>query len=503
MCFLVMVLAVSGFALSFAGTPAVTDNYTPLLAEYMSFSEVVQELEPEREPIAVRVSAPRITNPQNPYERIESYLYTGDGERIFHMRETGWLMTESGNPITDIPPPSSDADSFAPLPVLKYDEYTQQFVNSANESLGIMLNSRVNRHYLVIGNGQRYARSIALTNDVFLINKRMRCGGEMLIYTFRSEYRGGAMSRLNFRGGLGRRTTHFRYYDMNGHALRNQYIAEMRAPVWWQRGITALSPILMLGTAMSGGYSVPYVEVLRQTTLGELLNKLRHATYHPWDVIECGATGLPLRTEDNEIIRVNPRTYQLTDHFGWALFNRQTGYPILYNANDIITTGSSRSPSQQQRVENAILRDSLTILELLNRGDSFYVDTVTFNGREYDMPVIRQNPDDDHNPDFVCMAGNSTDGRTNGIRPSTLLNIRSRNFGDMLRNAFTGGSGFGVGWLTWVALIAGVILLLVVLAILSPILTPIGGAGAGVAVKGAVVAKQMRRRQKRRRRNKK
>jgi hypothetical protein len=145
-----------------------------------------------------------------------------------------------------------------------------------------------------------------------------------------------------------------------------------------------------------------------------LIDEIDFATYHPWPRLICDATGHFVITEDGREVRVNPRTMQLTDFRGFALFNGTSGRPIVFFNDDIITV-TRTGILAQQKVENAVLLDSYTTNDLLQDGTPFYMGVIPVrfsptDVRHYDVPMLNLGTPEE--PDFRFMNGESTKDET-------------------------------------------------------------------------------------------
>ncbi|MCL2177074.1 MAG: hypothetical protein FWB72_03920 [Firmicutes bacterium] len=354
-----------------------------------SVSEEYKKQQLDKEVITISV-APLFQD--NPYETIRSGVYGEGGRRLFVLRETGMVITEDGVPF------ENPVDST----VVEFDSETESFIDGANRSLAIVLDSRLERHYLRAGG--RYVRPIRLDDSVVLITLNAR-GGQRRIYAFYTRYDRGWLA-----GVLSGHRHGYRFYDMNRRHIHNDYIAEFVSPSWWRINVL---------TVITGNHKIPLVRILERTTLANLLVRISHATVHPWDRLKCGLTGFDVITEDGRDIFVNPRTRQLTDFAGWALFNENTGLPIVWYNYDIITT--DRRP---QRIENGVLRESITVWGLLESRVDFYIGSISTTFGQFDVPKFRVNTDP-NNPDWQLINGDCANDIVDDSRPSEVLDGES------------------------------------------------------------------------------
>ncbi|MCL2176665.1 MAG: hypothetical protein FWB72_01745 [Firmicutes bacterium] len=367
----------------------------------------------------------------NPYDIVERHVYGPCGRPARFQRETGIVTNADGVPLMNPGNPHITGETT----IITYCKYTQSFIDGANRSLALFLDSRLDRHYLH-KNGTR-VREIRLDSAVFLINFNGR-DGQRLIYTFRERYDRGWLN-----GVFGDRHG-YRFFDMNGRRIYERYIAEFQRPAWWRVAIGFAFPPYRLGMGLTGNHLVAFVEIHERTTLGALTTLISHATIHPWDRLRCFNTNEFLLTEDGREVLVNPRTNQVSDFFGFALFNSVNALPIVYHNNDIITTNL-----EQQRVERrvvdgvarSILVDAFTVWGLLESGTSFYMATVPTHFGYFDVPVLRNNANP-HDPDWRLMNGECADGVIKDMRPSEVDDGES--FGTWLgRNVNNTRSGLG------------------------------------------------------------
>jgi len=362
------------------------------------------------------------------YDVREGSVYTGDGNRLFLLQEANLVIAQNGDIITiDDTNVSSQNGSLA----IYYNEHTQEFLDGANRNLAIFLNSRLDRNEL--RSGGRYTRTIRLDTTIYLVSYRMPNGRYNEIFVSIQPYRTGWWIFGNNR---------FRIYDMNGRVLDYNRIGFPQPAEWWKPKWTHFRQFNRIRNMF---------ETMETFVLGDLLHQISFATIHPWPQIIEPTTGFTVITEDGRDIRVNPRTRQLTDFFGFALFNERNGLPILFHGNDIITTNR-----EQQRIGNAVLLEAMTVQDLLHRGIDFHMHIVPTPFGNFDVPVV--NLGSFYNEDWRLMNGDSTDGITIEHRDSQNLNTW-QSFWEGLSN-FGGRLG---GIFRPLLIIGGVILGLVVM----------------------------------------
>ena len=381
-----------------------------------------------------------------PGENIEAPVFTQEGERIGFIRETGMLITESGLPVMN---PTDGS-------IALYDEASQSFVDGANRTLAIFLNSHLGRHYLRVGG--EFLTSITMDREVVMIGINTRAGGKT-IYAFRNRQERG------FWGNVGNffvpRPHEYRFYDMNGRTINNDHLVHViqtNVQAIWR---SILVPGSFIANLIANNWTVSIVEILERTTLRELYTTMSGETFHPFDNLRCATTNQIVVTTDGHPVFINRRTNQLVDRFNSALFNVQSGLPIIFNeqTGEILTTNL-----QVQPVGDGVLLASMTVNHLLASGTPFYMGIIQTMFGSFDVPIFR-NSSDPNNPDWRLMNGESASGITIDHSPSEVLD--GETFAEWWERVF-GGSNRGPGLfqiLGW-ALAALIILLLLKPAIL-------------------------------------
>ena len=332
-----------------------------------------------------------------PYEVMDGNIYAAQGQRIFLIRETGMIITEDGVPL-------ADGDSN----MVVYCEVNDEFINSANRSLSIFLDSRINRRYL--RDGSRVVTAINMNREVVKINYTGDTQGGRVIYAFLNRTRRSAWQIFTAPNSWWNSSQRYDYHFFAaacGTQIPNRDIGQLGDAMFWNSvagntvvaGITALNPALGIAMFLTGTRNIPMYQILDRTTLRDLKEIMSHATVHPWATLKCGQTNKDLVTEDGMTVRVNPRTNQLHDFFGFALFNRVTFMPIIFHNNDIIT-----ADREQQKVENAVLLYAVTTQRLLAQGEDFYIAHIATDFGIFEKPVLY-----DGNGGWLNLGGQNVD----------------------------------------------------------------------------------------------
>jgi hypothetical protein len=337
-----------------------------------------------------------------------------------------------------------------------YNDNTQEYIDGANRALGIFLDSHLERHYLL--SGGKYTTTIRMDKEVFLINYKTGSTSK-LIYAFREKRTWAWYEYIPIVGSIARAgVDDYNYFDMNGRQLNTDNIDELKNSWWLKAGKFATS-WATLGFS-DYVWKCSFADIREKTTLAELTNLMTHATTHPW----LGLTdnnGYPVITEDGERVRINPTTKQLTDNFGWALFNTNTGYPIVYLQQDIVTIPDMA----QQTVNNATLTNAITVKGLLNTGIEFYMGSIDTQYGSFDVPVFKSESG------WVFTNGdNATEiinemvdgGYVNGKTPQELW--------DSIKDIFTGGNEALNGFIRTLGIIAVIVVIIILLPIIVPLL---------------------------------
>ena len=338
--------------------------------------------------------------------------------------------------------------------ITKFDMETTEYTNGANQKLSIYFNSFLDKHYLRAGGG--YVTEINTRREIFLINIRAS-GGTMAIYTFREKVDHGWS--IIYKPGKWF-NDEYRYYDMNGRLIENRFIAE------WD---TATFAKAMTGNviffAVTGGigffaqlifgnadnFGVPFVKVLDRTTLADLLEELKHATIHPYDTVDG------IITEDGQPIYVRPTTKQCVDRFNFPMFSIDKGLPILLYDEVIVT-----SDLQGVEVQNGILRNVISVWQLLESGSDFFMGTIPTPFGEMDA-VVFNTSNDRKNPNWILPNGESADGIIKDMQLGRSLD------GDPWSSLFGGPGGMSI--FQWILIGLAVIFIIFVASLMFRVLS--------------------------------
>jgi hypothetical protein len=410
----------------------------------------------QRELNAVSLSAfvgsvtPLAAGPTDTTETIEGAVYTkdkdGNDERVFLLDELGILVTESGIPVTE------QNDSV----MTTYNEDTQQYIDGANRALGIFLDSHLERHYLL--SGGKYTTTIRMDKEVFLINYKTGSTSK-LIYAFREKRKWAWYEYIPVVGSIVRAgVDDYDYYDMNGRQLNTDNIDELKNS-WWLKAGKFYASWVSMGF-IDYAWKVSFADIREKTTLAELTNLMTHATTHPWQGL-TDSNGYPVITEDGERIRVNPTTKQLTDNFGWALFNTVTGYPIVYLNQDIKTIPDMK----QQTVTNGTLKNAITVMGLLNSGVEFSMGSINTQYGSFDVPVFKSDNGwtFTNGEDATEIINEMVDGGyVNGKTPQELW--------DSIMSIFDGNNTGFNNFVRMLGIAAVIIVVLILLPVIMPVL---------------------------------
>jgi len=315
------------------------------------------------------------------YQRHEGYVHTGDGRRVAVEPSSGMLFTEDAALVTH----DDRSNTARGSTTIQYNEFSDEFIDGANLRLGVYLNSRLDRFDLM--QGGKYTRAIELTADIHKINYNCRATGVRLIFVRIIEEREGWW----IFGSIRRQ-----FFDMNGRLLNENAIAQLEQPPLW-RSMWGITWSFWTG----GTIYVHMFSIIESTTLADLREWIRHATYHPWPYIICLETGFRVVTEDGLEIRVNPRR-QITCFFGHPLFDSVSGLPIIYYDYDILTIDGA-----QQSIEAGVLLNAMSTYGFLARGELFHIHiTQPTQWGVFDMIV--HNRGSVQNPDWRTPAGDNS-----------------------------------------------------------------------------------------------
>ena len=366
-------------------------------------------------------------------------VYTQDNVRVRVQRETGILVDAYGRPLVT----QRNNNTVNSEPVVTPDNGVTMST-TANETLAIFLDSRLDRAFL--RSGGRYVSAVTGNRNVYLVDFIPNLNQRSVyrpIYIFIHRYQPSA----GFFGLL-QRPPVYTFYDMNGRAIYNQHIRGFTPP----ERVTILAGLVTFIVAggmavISGGKLIPtalamvgtHLFAMRagmhlltfrgwhsRTTLDELFDEMAQYTEHPWDPITIADTGEFLRTFDNRIVRINPRQNQITDSFGFALFNVDTGLPIILHNGYIIDVRGN-----DQVITGYTLQNVVTVERLLYEGIPFhqapYINSPF--GREFTAIIV--NLGTDVNPNWRWVNGDDANDYFGHIRDSSYLRR---------------GSGTGFNW---------------------------------------------------------
>lgn len=357
---------------------------------------------------------------------VEAPIYTRENKRVFRLENLDMLFDEDLNMIVT----EEKVDELNVPAAVIYKEEDDEFVNGANRSLAIYLDSALDRAYL--RDGGKFTMAINLTNEVFTVNLNTS-NGPMIIYAFRQRvvlpWWASTLNPTNW----GREV--YEYYDMHGKQIDRQYLGELRHASWWRTTLFWLTfPLTAYPTLFSNGFLFRVIEATSIGTLGELYSVLTNATWHPWPTIKNEA-GEDIITMDGELIRVNPHTKQLVTNLNWPIFNARSGLPIVFWNDDIVTTDF-----RQQDVEGVVLTNAMTVQSLLETGTDFYMNTITTAFGKFSVPTFLT----ESNNQWNLMNGESAKGVIDDGAIATDVPGDESSLKDFINNLFSdAGKAFG------------------------------------------------------------
>ena len=353
-----------------------------------------------------------------PADLITKPMYTQNNEQVYMLVGTGMdmnlLVTDDYKPIAN----SGDGT------VTAYDTNSQEFIDGANRKLAYYLDSFLDRAYLRSGN-LNGLDSIRSDREVFLINIKKGTDKTALIYAFREKVDHGWT--VIYKPGRWF-NTEYRYFDMNNRQIDNECIVSWDAATYTK---SVIADVLWFGLTLGVGFFItlifggndcfdcPFVKVLDKTTLGELREEISYATIHPW------ATITEAVTEDGKNIYIRPSTNQLVDFYNYPLFHIESGLPLFFHENKILTTAL-----YEVQIVNGILSNVITTSLLIETSMGFYVDTQTTLVGEFDVVVINYGTPE--NPDFRLPNGQSTEGITDGIQFAAIVDNDGQSLWDWM-----------------------------------------------------------------------
>jgi hypothetical protein len=397
---------------------------------------------------------PMSVGPTDPITTTEGAVYTkdknGNDKRVFLLDELGILVDENGTPITE-------QDETV---MTTYNADTQEYIDGANRALGIFLDSHVERHYLL--SGGKYTTTIRMDKEVFLINYKTGSTSK-LIYAFREKRTWAWYEYIPIVGSIARAgVDDYNYFDMNGRQLDTDNIDELKNSFWLKTGKFLVS-WNTLGFS-DYAWKASFADIREKTTLAELTNLMTHSTTHPWQGL-TDENNNPVVTEDGQRIRVNPTTKQLTDDLGWALFNSQNGYPIVYVEQDIVTIPDMT----QQAVTNGVLENAITVTGLLDTGVEFYMGSINTQYGSFDVPVFASG-----DGGWTFTNGDDATDIINDMELGGFVNGKTpQELWDSIVSIFNGENTAVNNFVRMLGIIAVIIVVIILLPVITPIISVI------------------------------
>ncbi|MCL2061164.1 MAG: hypothetical protein FWH03_00870 [Firmicutes bacterium] len=286
-------------------------------------------------------------------------LYADNGQEILYIRETGQLITANGELLHTV---SDNA-------MARYDEVTQELLDSANRSMKIWFDSVSVQHKIQSGSGQTL-HHIRASDTLYIATILDRQDGfTKTIYVTRQRYTTNWWDRLlpGKQDGY-----YYKYYDMNGRHIPDEWFTEHSRAPWWRSALRVAAGLTTPGWlyGVFKGYApLSSVVVTEAGTFGEIAALLEFATWHPWDKLE----GILTANNDgvyNSGVYINPANRQLTDRLGAPIYHIETGLPFVYKDNKILTL-----PDKKEQVVSAggILQNGATRQYLRNLGFEEYI----------------------------------------------------------------------------------------------------------------------------------
>ncbi len=252
----------------------------------------------------------------------------------------------------------------------RYDEVTQELLDSANRSMKIWFDSVSQVHKLQAGSGQTL-KHIKATDMLYIATILDRDDGlTKTIYVTREKYTTDWWDRI-----IGTQDAYYyKYYDMNGRHIPDDWFTEHTRAPWWKSALRVLNTTLTLGgPAWWYGLFVGYeplssVVVTEAGTYAEVSDLLEFATWHPWEKLENVLTA----NNDgvyNSGVYINPANKQLCDRLGAPIYHIESGLPFVYKDDKILTIPDRK----EQTVSDGILQNGATRQYLRKLGFEEYI----------------------------------------------------------------------------------------------------------------------------------
>ncbi|MCL2861871.1 MAG: hypothetical protein FWE22_05635 [Firmicutes bacterium] len=416
---------------------------------------------------ALSASNEHAVGEQGPYTRYEGDVYTDCNRRIVGVFHEGFslILTEGeGDESVGIV-----AVGGCTTPLF-YIEETNEVIDGAGSSLQFYFDSLNMQHTLRLGNRPVRSRGISPSCEVFLVNIRWNNNANDVrpVYAFREQFYYGA-NLLNPLSWFRRSDRYrYKYFDMMNREIPIEWVVTRQEQLGISRGARLALAFLTKGiseTIMDSFLDLGGAFIREQWTLSDLRVYLRSEHQHFWARLVTYDTRQHITTFDGEYLFIHPYTNQLTNFWGFPIFDSRSGFPVFIYEGQIVTFARGSRRDEIYLVEQPLV-DSIL---LFSATEDFFFEHF---GEVYigilDSPVGRLNilvinSGTDENPIWRCALGNDI---SDMLLPMHISDGWGRESGNSLRYFledllnFSGLSGFG-GFLDGfirVVIIIGIIL---------------------------------------------
>jgi hypothetical protein len=252
----------------------------------------------------------------------------------------------------------------------RYDEVTQELLDSANRAMTIYFDSVSMQHKVGSESGQTL-KHIKATDMLYIATILDKNDGlTKTIYVTRQQFTTNWWERI-----VGTQDAYYyKYYDMNGRHIPDDWFTEHTRAPWWKSALRWLNGTAFIGNpawwyGLFKGYEpLSAVSVTEAGTFQEVADLLEFATFHPWEKLDNVLTA----NNDgvyNSGVYINPANSQLCDRLGAPIYHIETGLPFVYKDNKIITIPDRK----EQTVKDGILQNGATRRYLRKLGFEEYI----------------------------------------------------------------------------------------------------------------------------------
>ena len=380
---------------------------------------------------------------QGPYTRYEGDVYTDCNRRIVGVFHNGFslVLTEGeGNESVGIVAVERDTTP------LFFIEETNEVIDGAGSSLQFYFDSLNMQHTLKLGNRPVRSRGITPTCEVFLINIRWNNNANDIrpIYAFRESFYYG-INFWNVSTIFNReRRYRYKYFDMMNREIPVEWVVTRAEQMGLNRGVQIALNFITKGLSeivLENHLDVGSAFIAEQWVLSDLRVYLRSEHQHFWSRLVTYDTRQHITTFDGDYLFIHPYTNQLTNFWGFPIFDSRSGFPVFIYDGEIVTFARGRGSEiylvEQPLVDNILLFSATEEFFFEHFGE-VYIGILESPVGRLNILVINTGTEED--PRWTCALGNDI---TDMLLPMHISEGWGRNSGNSLRYFFQDLFDFG------------------------------------------------------------